>query len=79
MEWRGLIQRGAAERLVAMDDAALAVRLARMALDDGALVDIHAGARATLAEHGMEFASAVASRKGSSRLNTVKLRRPKRS
>lgn len=77
--WCGLIQRGAAERLLEMNDDALAVRLANMALDDPDLADVHSSARATLRRLGASVSdksSASASQWGLSR--TVRLRRPRR-
>jgi hypothetical protein len=49
--WRDLHQRGAAERLLAMDDAALRRRLEHMILDTPDLADLHASARAYLDAH----------------------------
>ncbi|MGH2352671.1 MAG: hypothetical protein ACRDI2_03500 [Chloroflexota bacterium] len=51
-EWRDLHQRGVADRLATMDDAALRLRLERMILDMPALADLHESARAYLREHG---------------------------
>lgn len=50
--WHDLHQRGAAEKLVAMDDASLRARIERMILDTATLADLHESARAYLAEHG---------------------------
>lgn len=77
--WRDLIQKGAADRLVAMDDDALSIRLARMALDDPDLADIHADARATLAGFGAEArqVGSDAARPPSRRSGVVRLRRPR--
>jgi hypothetical protein len=50
--WRHLHQRGAAERLLATDDAGLRRRMERMILDNPALTDLHAGARDYLAARG---------------------------
>lgn len=49
-EWSDLHQRGVAERLITMDDAALLVRIARMALSDRNLSDAHDWARSVLVE-----------------------------
>ena len=49
--WRDLHQRGAAERLLAMDDATLRWRIERMILDIPTLADLHESARAYLREH----------------------------
>ena len=73
-EWRGLIQRGAAERLIDMDDDSLSVRLASMALDDPGLADVHASARATLRRHGVAGEVSGAVPVGRSRVRTVRLR-----
>ena len=43
--WRDLHQRGAAERLLAMDDAALRLRMEHMILSTPALADMHEAAR----------------------------------
>jgi hypothetical protein len=43
--WSELHQRGAAERLLAMDDAALRLRMEHMILSTPALADLHAEAR----------------------------------
>jgi hypothetical protein len=56
-DWSGLIQKGAAERLVLMGDDALRERLARMALDDPDLADVHASARTTLLGFGVVVGS----------------------
>ena len=77
-EWRGLIQRGAAERLIGMDDDSLSVRLASMALDDPGLADVHASARATLRRHGVAGDVGGAVPVGRSRAGTVRLRMPRR-
>jgi hypothetical protein len=50
--WRDLHQRGAAERLLAMDDDALRLRMERMILDNPALTELHAGAGAYLSARG---------------------------
>src|SRR5258708_22012978 len=50
--WHDLHQRGAAEKLVAMDDASLRARIERMILDTATLADLHDSARAYLEEHG---------------------------
>jgi hypothetical protein len=50
--WRDLHQRGAAERLLASDDATLRLRMERMILDNPALSDLHADARDYLAARG---------------------------
>ncbi len=76
VEWRDLIQRGAVERLVAMDDAALAVRLAWMALDDPDLADVHGQARATLERFGAVVSRPTGTRPVRGRPTTVRLRRP---
>jgi hypothetical protein len=75
VEWRGLIQPGAAERLVDMDDDALTVRLAQMALEDPSLADVHAAARTTLARHGVEVEAPKGSVRPLARSRTVRLRR----
>lgn len=76
VEWRDLIQRGAVERLVAMDDVSLAVRLAWMALDDPDLADVHPEARATLERSGAVSARPTGIRPVKVRATTVRLRRP---
>ena len=48
--WEHLHQRGAAQRLLAMDDAALSERIARMILDQPALADLHPEARRSLGQ-----------------------------
>jgi hypothetical protein len=50
--WRDLHQRGAVERLLAMDDDALRLRMERMILDNPALADLHAGAGEYLSARG---------------------------
>ena len=77
-EWRGLIQKGSADRLIEMDDAALAVRLARMAIEDPGLIDVHSRARVTLRQYGIVVEIAGGGRETSSRSRTVRLRRPPR-
>ncbi len=80
LEWRDLIQRGAVERLVAKSDGELRERLARMALDDASLSDVHEAARETLADLGIVVADAaplVGTRLGRAP-GTVRLRRPGR-
>ena len=74
-EWSGLIQRGAADRLVQMDDDALAVRLARMALDDSELTDVHPRARATLKRYGVVADRGLSAASEPVRARTVRLRR----
>ena len=74
-EWRGLIQRGAAERLIEMDDDSLSVRLANMALDDPGLADLHASARATLRQYGIADDVRGARPVARSGSGTVRLRR----
>lgn len=76
-EWSGLIQRGAVERLVGMDDDALAVRLARMALDDSGLSDVHPRALATLRQHGIVPGRGLGEATGSRKTGKVRLRRPR--
>ncbi len=44
-KWQDLHQRGAAERLLAMDDEALRLRMEHMILSTPALADLHAAAR----------------------------------
>jgi hypothetical protein len=44
-QWRDLHQRGAAEQLLAMDDAALRLRMEHMILSTSALQDLHPSAR----------------------------------
>ena len=53
-EWSDLHQRGVAERLLTMDDHALEVRMARMALSDQSLSDTHDWARSVLMEAGVD-------------------------
>jgi hypothetical protein len=43
--WRDIHERGAAERIAQLDDAALRLRLERMILDLPALADLHPSAR----------------------------------
>jgi hypothetical protein len=50
--WRGLHERGVAERLAAMDDAALRRRIEHMILDNPGLADLHDSARETLRRLG---------------------------
>jgi hypothetical protein len=61
--WRDLLQRGAAERLLAMDDAALRRRLEHMILDAPPLADLHESARAYLAEHAAPPPATAAARR----------------
>src|SRR3954449_11129853 len=49
-KWRDLHQRGAAAQLLAMDDAALRLRLEHMILSTPALHDLHESAQAYIAE-----------------------------
>ena len=44
-QWGGLHERGVAERLAAMDDAVLRLRIERMILDTPELSDLHKSAR----------------------------------
>lgn len=53
-EWSDLHQRGVAERLITMEDQALVVRIARMALSDQNLADTHGWARSVLVEEGVD-------------------------
>ncbi len=48
-KWRDLHQRGAAEQLLAMDDAALRLRIEHMILSTPALQDLHESAREYIA------------------------------
>jgi hypothetical protein len=50
-KWRDLHQRGAAERLLAMDDAGLRLRMEHMILSTPSLADLHESARAYIAGH----------------------------
>jgi hypothetical protein len=50
--WRDMHERGVAQHLVAMDDAALRLRIERMILDLPALADLHDAAWEYLAQHG---------------------------
>jgi hypothetical protein len=50
-QWRDLHQRGAAEQLLAMDDAALRLRIEHMILSTPALQDLHESAREYIAGH----------------------------
>ncbi|MBI3974111.1 MAG: hypothetical protein HY332_22765 [Chloroflexi bacterium] len=50
-KWRDLHQRGAAERLLAMSDEALRLRIEHMILDMPTLSDLHESAREYLREH----------------------------
>ena len=77
-EWRGLIQRGAADRLIEMDDDALSVRLANMALDDLGMPEVHAAARATLRQYGVAGDVRAVGPIARPGLGTVRLRRPRR-
>jgi hypothetical protein len=49
--WRDLHQRGAAERLLATDDAALRLRMEHMILSTPGLADLHESARAYILSH----------------------------
>ncbi|HVG97345.1 MAG TPA: hypothetical protein VNK05_10620 [Chloroflexota bacterium] len=69
--WRELHQRGAAEQLLASDDAALRLRMERMILDNPVLTELHGTARDYLAAHGAARAPAGAPGGGP----TVRLRR----
>ena len=51
-KWRDLHQRGAAEQLLAMDDAALRLRMEHMILSTPVLTDLHPSAREYIDEHG---------------------------
>jgi hypothetical protein len=51
-KWRGLLERGVADRLIAQSDAALRLRIERMILDLPALADVHDSATEYLAAHG---------------------------
>jgi len=61
--WKDVHERGVAERLVKQSDAALRLRLERMILDTPALADLHDSARAYVAQHGSQAATAAAERK----------------
>jgi hypothetical protein len=52
VRWRDLHERGAAQRLAQLDDAALRQRIERMIIDLPALADLHPSARAYLDSHG---------------------------
>jgi hypothetical protein len=56
--WRDLHQRGAADRLLAMSDEALRLRIEHMILDTPALADLHGSARRYIEEHGGEMRDA---------------------
>jgi hypothetical protein len=76
--WRDVLQRGAAERLLAADDATLRLRMERMILDNPGLADLHSEARAYLAAHGVTPGVTPSRRGGRPRLRprrTVRLRR----
>lgn len=66
-QWRDLHQRGVAERLRAMDDAALRHRMERMILDQPGLADLHESARAYLHEHRDDVPVATFQPQGPSR------------
>ncbi len=72
--WRDLHQRGAAERLLAMDDDALRLRMERMILDNPALTELHAGAGEFLSARGPGGGGAAGATGG----HTVRLRRRRR-
>jgi hypothetical protein len=74
--WRDVLQRGAAERLLATDDATLRLRMERMILDNPGLADLHAEARAHLAAHGVTPRATPSERGARPRpRRTVRLRR----
>ena len=50
-KWRDLHQRGAADQLLRMDDAALRLRLEHMILSTPSLADLHDSARRYISEH----------------------------
>ena len=62
-EWRDVHERGVAERLARQSDAALRLRLERMILDLPALSDLHDAARAYVAQHSGQAATASTERK----------------
>jgi hypothetical protein len=75
--WRELHQRGAAEQLLASDDAALRLRMERMILDNPVLADLHGAARDYLAAHGAARAPQAAP--GGGRTVRLRRRRPART
>lgn len=62
-KWADVHERGVAERLAKQGDAALRLRLERMILDTPALADLHDSARAYVAQHGGQAATAAAERR----------------
>ncbi len=59
VKWRDVHERGVAERLAKQSDSALRLRLERMILDMPALSDLHDEARAYVAQHGGQAATAA--------------------
>ncbi len=58
-QWQALHQRGAAQRLLEMDDAALRLRIEQMILDQPGLADLHPSARAYLRQRSAPPVRAV--------------------